>query len=175
VSGLAGWETLVNQKERSRRFRAVIKGFWVWFWVINSILLVLFTFTYSKKTRVESLSYLSQKSDMTGLVIVGGNLGNNYPPLFYLNKYYLPIYAIDENYNADSLASKFAVAAAFPNYVIFYGQDKLAGRLEKFENSFHLKLVLEKEISPSLIDDILFHLNPAGNKNQAGYIYREGE
>jgi hypothetical protein len=173
VIGIAGWERLVAESQFFKKKKKLIRGFWIWFWVINTILLIPFSLTYSKRSRVESLTYLSKKDDMSGLVIVGGNVGDNYPSLFYLNKYHLPTVIIEENYLPDTLKNRIARAGAkFPNYVIFFGKERLNERTQLFEQTTLCRLELDKEIEPSFIDDLLHTLNPRGNKNQSGFVYR---
>lgn len=173
VLGIAGWEEFRADSAFFEKHKGMLRGIWIWFWVVNTLLLVVFTFTYTKKTRVESMYYLSQKGDLHSLIVVGGNIGENFPPLYYLDKYPMPVFAIETDYTPIEVEIDIERRTAdFPNYVVFYGQEKLQALTARFKDSFHKTLTLDKEIEPSFMDDILFFLNPRGNKNQSAYIYK---
>lgn len=171
VLAVVGWELFVRDSVFWKKHTAWLKGLTIWFWAVNSILLILFTFTYSKKTRVESLYYLSKKSDVEAVFIYGGNLGANYPPTFYLNKQ-VPVYATAEEYSAEEMINKFQEKGKMPNYAIFFGVTAIEKNKADFEDKFNAKLAFETEITPSITDDLLYKLNPKGNKNQTANIYR---
>ena len=173
VLAVIGWEQLVGSSEFWKRRKSLLKGFWVWFWVLNTLLLAIFTFTYSKKTRCESLYYLSDKKDLTGLFLSGGKLGTIQPPLFYLNKYGTPVYLLKSTDTLENISRKFADGKSkLPNYIIFFGKENIDKRTEEFKKSFSKRLVPETEIQPSLVDDIFYYLNPKFNVNQTAFIYR---
>jgi len=83
--GLSGWEIYISNSRFWLRQKKLLKAFWIWFWVVNSILLITFSTTYSKKTRVEPLVYLSDKN-VTGIIVSCGKIPDIQLPLFYLNK-----------------------------------------------------------------------------------------
>ena len=47
----------------------LIKGFWIFFWVINTYGLVFMTTYYSKKSRVEAALYLKEQKDVKNIII----------------------------------------------------------------------------------------------------------
>lgn len=168
--GIAGWEQFI--KDRAKSWKAASRGLWIWFWIFNTALLVIFTFTYSKKTRVEPLYYLSKIEDVRGVYIVEGKAGRFKPPLFYLNKQ-VPVWKLGDNYLGmepmNTIADTSGLSA---NYCIIYGTEEIQSRISDIEQELDADLTRQKEILPSLIDDILYTLNPKHNKNQTAYVYR---
>lgn len=160
-------EATMKQKFWANK-KNLTKFLFVWFAIINLPLLIIFTLNYSKKTRCESLYYLSKKSDIKSILIIFGKIGNFKPPEFYLNKYGTNIIQIQE---LDSL-SRLPKSFPFPNYTIIFGGEE-ADSLKKYsELIIGRKFILEKTISPSIVDNILFRLNPKYNRNQTARIYR---
>ena len=150
----------------------ILKGIWIWFWSINCILLVIFTFTYSKKNRVESLSYLSHKNYVTGVVWESHLNEAPFIPVYYLNKF-VRVYPFAASKSFDELNAEIIRSNySFPNYIIFLGESGIEKRVKNFESYFSKRLQLEKTVDPSLIDDILYTLNPRRNVNQKSYIYK---
>jgi len=170
--GLASWEVFSSNSDFWKKWKTMLNSAWVWFWIMNTALLAVFTFTYSKKTRIEPLTYLSNKSDVSGVIIEPGSLGHVFQPAFYLNKK-VPIYIIHDNMTTGQIDSAVrAQNSDFPSYAVFYGIEELKIREKKFEEIFAVSLSAETIIEPSLIDDILHKLNPKHNKNQTAYVYK---
>ena len=165
-----GWNNFVEKSEWWNRHKKFLKGQWIWFWSINTILLLVFIFSYSKRTRVESFTYLSHKQ-VTGIVIEMNEDGTYFPPIFYLgenrNK---PLYLLYKNYEALEFEQQFNEKGN-PNYVIFFDENELQSRVERFEKNYHCDLIFEKEIGSGLIDRVLHFTNPKHNKNYTAYIY----
>jgi hypothetical protein len=170
--GLTGLYSIVRNSTFWLNHKKLLKGFWISFWIINSILLVMFTFTYSKKTRVESLYYLSKAKDVNGIYIDGGKLGFIFQPTFYLNKYGTPIYSLTDTLTLQQTKNMIdTIKKPQPNYIIFFGIENLEKRKSDFQIIFGKNLEFRTEIDPSFIDDIFYRLNPEFNKNEAAFIY----
>ena len=173
VLGITGWEGIVSNSGFWLKRKAILKGCWIWFWCVNSILMLLFTFTYSKKTRCESLYYLSDKKDISGIFISGWKLGTIQPPIFYLNKYDVPVLSLEsEDKNSANAENFYKPGFKFPNYIIFFGSENIIVRERTFEKSYNKNLEIEKIIEPSLADNIFYKLNPKFNNNETAYIFR---
>lgn len=115
VACIIGWEEFVAHSIWWQRHKRLLSGFWVWFWSVNTVLLVLFTFSYSKRTRVESFTYLSDKP-VQGIAIELDETGTYFPPTFYLGKNsHKPIYLLYKGYDPaallSNLSSKMQVAS----------------------------------------------------------------
>lgn len=169
---IIGCESLADISKFWQKHKATLKGLWFWFWAVNTMLLLVLTFTYSKKTRVEPLTYLSHKQSISGIFVERGKLGDFMLPLFYLNKN-VPVYDLLGDYNSTDIERNiYKKRQKFPNYAVFYGKEDIEKRIGTFENAFGVRLFPETVISPSLIDDILYKLNPRHNKNQTALIFK---
>ena len=134
------------------------------------MLLLLFIFSYSKKTRVESFTYLSHKQ-ISGIVIEMDEDRVYFPPIFYLgeNKH-KPLYLLYKNYQINEFQQQFNEKGE-PNYAIFFDENNLPTRVNQFEQNYQCKLIFEKEIEPGLIDKVLHFTNSKHNRNYTAYIY----
>lgn len=166
--GLATWFKSINGSKFWQQRKTFYQILWIIFWCFNIPLLSIFTLNYGKKTRCESLYFLSKKDDVKGIFQITGQLGPFKPPEFYLNKYGTPIIEVPV---IDSLG-KFKNSPQRPNYAIIYGGSDLQELRSKSEKILCAKLIKEATIEPSIADYILFKLNPKYNKNQTATIFR---
>jgi hypothetical protein len=172
ILGVIGWNEYVKNSNFWERKQTLLRNLWTWFWVVNSLLLVIVTFTYSKKNRVETLYYLCHKNDVTGVIWESPRSQIPSPPKFYLNKP-VPVYIYHSSKSGNDLKSQItAKGQLLPNYVIFLGEEGIENRVQQMESSFSKEFKFEKKIVPSFIDDILHRLNPKYNVNQTSYIYK---
>jgi 4-amino-4-deoxy-L-arabinose transferase-like glycosyltransferase len=172
ILGLIGWDNYVSNSIFWKNRKKIISGCWLWFWIINSILLIMLTFTYPKKTRVEPLVYLSQKNDLKGIIIEYNKKDLPWFPRFYLEKK-VPIYRLYPEKTTQEFLREIATSdKEFPNYIFFYGNDALAERVDDLEALLSVKLNFDHRINPGLIDNILYRLNPKHNLNLTSYIYK---
>jgi len=167
-----GWQQVAVRSEFWTGHRKLLRGFWISFWICNTLLLLVTTTTYSKKNRVEVLTYLSRQPDVKGIIVETTDQGAPMMPLFYLNRN-VPLYAMPVEKPLDSLKMEIG-SNAIPNRVIFLKAEGLDSRVKRIEEITG-RLVYEKTIVPSLADHILYLLNPKHNVNQTSFIYRTGE
>lgn len=168
---VVGWKEFENKSSFFIRHKNIKKSIWIWFWSVNIVLLLLFSLTYSKKTRVESMYYFYKKENVSAVLVLGVNNSTIQPPTFYMHRPEIPVYSVVGNYTVEDMENINKQEIA-PNYIVFFGKELIEERVSKLENDMSFKLVFEKEIEPSFIDDLLFKLNPRGNKNQSGLIYK---
>ena len=166
-----GWEEVVEKSRFWLKRKKIVRWLWWWFWGFNTILLCVCSMTYSKKSRVETLSYLSHKSDVRGVLIETADNSPPLAPLFYLAKN-APVYYLTSTKKIEALKAEIdSAATAWPNYVIFLDQRNINGRVQRLEALFH-DLRFEKCIVPSFIDHVLYLMNPKHNVNQSSSIYK---
>ncbi|MGB9771786.1 MAG: glycosyltransferase family 39 protein [Candidatus Kapaibacteriota bacterium] len=167
--GMANFIASVENGEIFAKRRKYYNLVLILFWLFNIPLFVALSFNYGKKTRCESLYFLSKQHDVRGVFQITGKLGPFKPPEFYLNKYGTPVVEIPR---IDSLG-KFTADKTQPNYAVIYGEaveiDSLKISAEKILGR---KMVFLAEIKPSLVDWIVYKLNPKYNKNQTARIYK---
>lgn len=162
--GLAGW------KPRRGAWGRVVRGLWVWFWVVNGLLLVLAVATYGKRSRVEAMRSLRAKGDVAALVVETPRASAPSLPLFYLGSW-PQVYRLTGTTPVDSLRHEIESGGLPPDYVLFLGGEHLDERVRRVADSLG-DLRAEAVIQPSLVDRILFALNPRHNVNQTTHIYR---
>lgn len=171
IYGAAIWQQYVNTEKFWVKYKNLNRVFWLWFWATNISLMLLFAFTYSKKSRIEPLYYISKKAEISCVVIETGDIGRTFQPTFYLN-HDAEVIQMHKDYNLIQVKNELKSKNLSPEFVIFYGDNHLSERVSKAELYLDLNLIQEIEIEPSLIDYILHRLNPQHNKNQISFVYR---
>lgn len=171
MAGISGWN-LLGQKWKSifmgRRIRAV----WIFFCIINLLLLPLVSTMYSKRARVESMEYLSVYQDIRTIIVdERPKYGINYPPEFYLGQW-ISVIERSKGDDIEDLEQRLSFFAPEdnPRFVLFYDDKELIDRVEEIR-SLIPGLVFEKRIRPGMIDAFMHWLNP-NNANQSIFIYR---
>ena len=171
VLGTMGW---VEFTERSKfwashqRLSAVSWGF---FWVVNTILLIAFTFTYSKRARVEAMSYLSRYDNIQTFAILDEENCPELMPYFYLNQWPTCYNKLSIDPNTDSLLNVTPkILKKPPRFILFTGDKKIQPMVIKARQHFPY-LVYETTIEPGFMDRFIHWLNPI-NKNRRIFIYR---
>jgi hypothetical protein len=172
ILGMAGWQLLVDENEWLRKFRKFIEGSWIWFWCINGLLLLIFTFNYGKKSQVEPMNFFRKQIDTKGIIIEYNRGGLPWFPRFYLGKE-IPIYRLHPGKPVEQFLREVqAYQSVLPNYLFLYGNEKIKERINRIEILLHVKLSLIKIIEPGFVDALLHRMNPKHNKNLTSYIYK---
>ncbi|UCE06226.1 MAG: glycosyltransferase family 39 protein [bacterium] len=171
ILGIIGWNDFVNSSKFWQNRQKLLRAFWIWFWIVNCLMLLIVSPTYTKKNRVETLYYLSKKDDVNGVIFESFQRTTPNPPKFYLNKN-IEVYRYPRaKTNQDLLNEIGEKDQPFPNYIIFLGETGIEHRVNKFKSDFSVELEPIVKIYPGFIDDILYRLNPEHNRNQTSYIY----
>lgn len=170
--GYVGWSEFVETSKFWATRKKLLRGCWIFFWVLNTIPLLVVSVAYSKKNRVEAMTYLSQQSDLKALIIEDSNRDDILvPPLFYLEKW-VKVYGITKICNTACITDyiKSDSTLARPNYIVFMQEVNIDKRVAEVKKFFPT-LTYVTTIEPSFIDKVLFKLNPK-NKNQTSFIYK---
>jgi hypothetical protein len=169
---IIGWMQFKENSPFWQKRKNLLRVGRIWFWTINTILMLTLVFTFSKKTLVEPMVYLSHKEDLNSFIIEYDKQGMPWFPRYYLGRQVL-IFRLDKSKTEENfLAELQQYDQPKPRYVFFFGEDNLDERRERMENLITARLELEKKINPSLIDYIVHKLNPSHNLNLTSYIYR---
>jgi len=167
---VVGWQQFVSRSEFWLKRPHLARGLWVWFWIFNTLLLCVCSITYSKKARVETLTYLSHKFDVHGIIVESRDDAPPMAPLFYLGKK-VPIFSAYPSKSIEALKMEIDSVKARPNYVIFLDGKNIAERTRKMAGYCSV-LEFQQKIRPSFIDWLLYFMNPRHNINQTSYIYK---
>jgi len=170
--GVIGWNNFIEKSKFWLKRTKLLRGCWVFFWIINCILLIFISTMYSKRSRVESMVYLSKYKNIHNILIEDSNHGRaKRPPQFYLGQWVkVKEYAKSEEYSPLSKVYAGASKNDYPDFILFFGDKNLTTRMDSIKKiAPHIEY--EATIRPGLVDVILFKMNPI-NSNQTIYIYR---
>lgn len=155
---VAGLPWLAATLARAQLYR----GMWWYFWSVNAALLIVLTFSFSKKDRVAPLLYVYRRHDATGVLIA------QYAYTFHVPDYYLgrPRPALLVLQRGDAVP----VADSAINYVVLYS-DSLDVDRASLEGALHKRLTLLTVVTPSLTDQLAHAVNPRHNKTRTAAVY----
>jgi hypothetical protein len=170
IAGTAGWLQYQKHAAFWKKRRLLNSASWGFFWIINIAALVIISTTYSKRARVESMTYLSKYENIRVIMVENSNKSYiNFLPMYYLGQW-VGYEEITNRRSAAELAAGYEHPKAYPDFLIFEGENNIQKRRDTVLAYFP-GYVYETTISPGMIDRILFWLNPI-NENQNAYIYR---
>lgn len=150
-----------------------VKNFWKWsvkiFWVINIPVLLVVSFSYTKKSRVESMYYFYESEDTPGRVLLEGTGGTSIsmPPKFYSGHWYISF--IDRG---DTTKSLTVYDGYSYDHIIFYGSENLEQRIADYK-TIYPEMELKKKCEPSKLDLFMRWLNPL-NRNEYIEVWKTG-
>jgi 4-amino-4-deoxy-L-arabinose transferase-like glycosyltransferase len=176
ILGMIGWHEFLDKSSYWQKRPKLLRGFWIFFWIVNTIPMLFISVSYSKRDRVESMIYLAKKGDVKTFIIDAGNHSEILmPPLYYLHQWPSAVYSLSTNSNCDSLNVLVDnhKPELDPNYVIFMEDEDLDKRVNRFRECY-ADIRLETVIQQGNLDAILHFLNPV-NKSQTCFIYHIGK
>jgi len=170
ILGVIGFADYYSKNNQKQWVKLGSKGLIIYFLVLNTIGLFALTFTYTKRSRVESMTYLYKKGDVKNIVFEGeGEIP--FPPTFYLGKR-INYFEIKADKDVKILKKEIETRInEKPNYLIITGSNNLKQREERMKTIFP-NIKEEKAIAPGFVDNIAFYLNPSHNVNETWYIYK---
>ena len=172
ILGTIGWNEIVSTSHFWKNRNRLLRGCWIFFWSINIIGLLIVTVVYSKKSRVETMLYLSKYKEINNFLVADAGNSPELFPCFYLQQWPQMYDELLPGETTDSLvirASKAPVSKQ-PSFILFSAENDLAGEVMKARKSFPF-IVYETTIEPGFMDRFIRWLNPV-NKNRTIYIYR---
>lgn len=172
IGGMIGWHHIIKNLKNKPRLLKCYRASWIFFWIINFILLLPVSTMYSKKARVEAMVYLSRYNDLKYFIVDDVNKSVlRAPPIFYLENWahYTSVMEYDD-LDAFKNQQKWKNTAKQPGFVIFMESKNIDSRVA-FMSSVFPGLTFERLIKPGMMDRVLHWLNPI-NDNQNIIIYR---
>jgi hypothetical protein len=197
ILGVIGWQDLARQSVFWQKRKKLLAISWGFFWILNIIVAIALAFTYTKKSRIAPLVYLSHKQNLNGILLEFGGHSIKMPPLYYLGrlsaqaedftqdqhhkwdkfktgtplpKDFVLVYSLNDDKTTGAIKEEIVPAYA-PDYLVVVGQDEVDRRLERLRQLYP-NLLLEHTIRPSLYDQVLHFLNPRVHKDERVSIYR---
>ncbi len=171
IAGLGGWNEFLENSKFWTRHRNLYKKSWRWFWIINTILLLVFTPGSTKISRVNAMTWIHHQKDYHYFAFETTQMwGTQSMPLFYAGKWN-PYYEITQERGArDVFASIRSTQSPLPEYIIFAEEKDLDKRIALVRKEVK-NLKFEAQIETGYLDKLMTFLNPV-NTNQTYYIYR---
>ena len=147
------------------------RGLRIWTWSLNLLLLVVLTFSYSKRSRVEAMTLLHGRTDVQGLVVEDSAEGEApMTPLFYLGNWNVTVVPwTDPQADLAGELDRYPDLQR-PNYVVFIGEEDLDARVARTEAAMG-PLELVGKAQPGLVDQVVHWLNPV-NRNEVLQVMR---
>ncbi len=159
ILGVLGYNLVKDSilKDRIWRFSIVA------FWIINIPFLFFVSTMYSKKSRVEAMYYLVDKSDKEGRILLEGTASNRVSmmPKFYAKSWRTEF--VERKDNNEDLRVNPALDY---NYIFFFDEKDLKKRINDYRRIYpHIQLAFKSE--PSTLDVLLRKMN---HRNANEYI-----
>jgi len=188
IAGVIGWWQYMDKSTFWQKNRRFFKPILVLFWVMNFLALPVFSTTYSKRSRCETMYYMGKQADANTLLIEESIRGGaTIMPMFYGNKeiqtYLLGKYSDNDTLkyiknrkivrhdetivNPDEI--KFNNWPN-PDYIAFVNEKNIDERVEKIKE-YYPNIDYTTTINPSYIDLLMKKLTPSNN-NQLVFIYK---
>ena len=172
ITGIIGWNEFVEKSTFWQKSKGLLKSCWIFFWVINLVLVMFVSVVYSKRARVETMTYLSKYHEIHYLLVADTDDSPDLFPRFYLGQW-PGMY--DEFIGSENTAAMMKRVSkrsykAQPQFILFTGNNNHQAQVLEARKDFPF-IVYETTIEPGMIDKIVHWLNPI-NKNRKVYIYR---
>ena len=188
ILGVIGWLEFYKRSGFWQKHQMIYKVIIAIFWILNIPGLILFTPSYGKKARVETMTYLSAWKNIRFILIEDSNRQNvTMLPRYYLNQwpgFYEYPQPVGEHSDCGKLVSqgtqfiklhslnclKQISNDSLPDFVIFVNRLNLEERVEKI-NQYLPGMEFLTEIRPGIRDKLMYSINPV-NYNVPIYIYK---
>lgn len=188
ISGVIGWWSYMDKSKFWTKNKWLFKVCMIFFWVLNFIALPVFSTTYSKKSRCETMAYIGAQEDAKRIIVEESIKSNvTMLPTFYAGKdidfYHLgsriPGHIKDTTKflkfqsHITNLISPDAIKLnnwPEPQYIAFINEKKLEERVANMKE-YYPTITLVKTIYPGYIDMLMRKITPSNN-NQLVFIYK---
>ena len=159
ILGVLGYDLVKDSIRKQRLWRISM----VAFWMLNIPFLFFASTMYSKKSRVEAMYYLHDKSNKEGRILLEGSAANRVSmmPKFYAKSWHATFV------ERTDIKQDLRVNPELDfNYIFFFDEKDLNKRIKAYRAIYpHIQLAFKSE--PSGVDVLLRKLNP---RNANEYI-----
>jgi hypothetical protein len=173
ITGMIGWNEFTDRSRFWMNHKGLLRGCWIFFWILNIALLVPVSMVYSKRARVEAMVYLSKYKDVKDILIADADNNPELFPRFYLGQWPGVYDTFIGNENTMTMIERVAAKEPVkdqPRFVLFTGSKLNQAMVIQARKSFPF-LVYETTIEPGTIDKVMHRLNPI-NVSRYVFIYR---
>ncbi len=188
LAGVIGWWTYMDKSAFWGRHKKLFKPVMVFFWTINFIALPVFSTTYSKRSRCETMVYLGKQTDANTILVEESiRDGVSILPMFYgvkeMQFYQLGKYSLNDSVKYSNRKELINFATGIktpqeiehnnwpkPDYIVFINENSLQERVDKIKK-YYPDIEYVTTINPSYIDLLMKKITPSNN-NQLVFIYK---
>ncbi|MBM4165571.1 MAG: hypothetical protein FJ218_01385 [Ignavibacteria bacterium] len=164
-----GFSNVKEWFEKTNARWKTYKALWLYFLVLNTILLCVSLFVYGKKDRVEPLSFIQRQQNVTGVIVA--QYSYQFPvPTYYFGKPSPPVIVFEHTSNVQNDAKQLSHFPFFPNYVVLYS-DSVVRDSKLLEAALDISLVHQTTVLPSIGDLLAHNINPKHNKANTAYVF----
>jgi hypothetical protein len=178
--GVIGWNEFVARSNFWANRVGLLKASWIFFWTVNTAMMLVLCFTYSKKSRVESMEYLYQQGDCINFIQEAtSSQGGSQIPQYY-SGCWSSYYSFGPSINVEQAVLDFPGNEAkylgtvhpkpVPNYILFYHDENLEARVSRMK-IIYPTLEFKTKIEVGWFDELLHGLNPINTKEEI-FIYK---
>ncbi|PCH99175.1 MAG: hypothetical protein COB85_00505, partial [Bacteroidetes bacterium] len=172
ILGTIGWQRFLDNSEFWKKRQGLYKSLWVFFWTVNLALGIIFTFSYHKKARIQSMEFLGQQPDYVNVIVESTHTDKAILlPRFYSKSWKSEV-VLDQavSYETISEFMKSRHPDSRPNYLIALENKNIAERIAKFESNI-CELERVAYFEPGIYDSFIHWLNPV-NRNETCTVYK---
>jgi hypothetical protein len=173
ITGVIGWNEFIDRSRFWMNHIKLNRGLWIFFWILNIALLIPVSMVYSKRARVEAMSYLSKYKDVKYLMVADADNNPELFPRYYLGQWPGMYDEFTGNENTMTMLARVAAREPLkkqPRFILFTGSKLKPETIIQARKSFPF-LVYETTIEPGIVDKVMHRLNPI-NVSRYVFIYR---
>ncbi|MFN0049638.1 MAG: glycosyltransferase family 39 protein [Cytophagales bacterium] len=168
VLGIVGIEQFINEAKFKIFTNAWFRISLAISLVINIVALSVLTFTYTKKSRCEAMSWFyDHKAEAIIFANAGGSPSS---PKFYGNQNFLS-YELKSEADVEPLKTQIQSTGKRPTYIVVTSETELEKTMANI-SKIYPNIVEMASFTPSFVDMIAYYLNPKHNVNETWTIYR---
>lgn len=180
ILGVIGWNSLITTSVFWQKKSKLIRASWVFFWVLNISAMMVLSFTYSKKSRVEAMNYIYDQGDCRNFALeftyseTGAMMPQFYCGVwtgyYYWKKGDDPLDYIKNMKHDEEMTKGDIQPRREANYYLFYDDTDLEARVD-YIKAYYPDLTYQTTIESGWFDKLLHYLNPK-NTLEKIHIYK---
>ncbi len=157
------------QKECSERWRRWITYGWLWFWLIDAVLLIGALTHFGQRGKIEPLIAVFEQGDATGVILDMSERGRRTDlPLFYLDGGGVKVQPkIFQATDIDQIYNLLTTSADW-NYLVYFGYPELGPGMLPDRYGRHLEII--RHTGPTLVERALLKLNPKYTHSRESWL-----
>ena len=99
-----GWREFVSNSAFWSKHNKIHDGLWKWFWVLNTVLLLVASTTLLQRARVEVMKYFYGRNDVSAILLETSDSGIPYLHFYMDNE--VPMYMMTRYAGVDSIKAE---------------------------------------------------------------------